>query len=175
MVPTYEVLVVEAAGPDAGLLGPGCILEALALGAGLKAEEVGVMAPLRRGPVAVEVAVERARNIATPRVLAFDDGGGPAAFVLRREDDPPEEGWFEVLARWTDGGPAPSPGALGAALSLATGGLVGAECLGAAFAGPSWVRLSMPDRLLLGDKLPGTVEVAGRTVSLVAAAGGEAP
>ncbi|MCB9729181.1 MAG: hypothetical protein H6744_18955 [Deltaproteobacteria bacterium] len=171
--PGFETLLVEAPGAGAGLLAPGSILRALALGAGVRAEEVGLLIPVGRGRVAVDVGVQRAAGLSTPRLLPFTEGASPALLVLRREDDPAEEDrvWLEL--RWPAGTPRPGPGALGAALSAATGGSIGAEAIGASFCGDGWMQLEVPERFLLALEFPLELSIRGATVTATTATGGK--
>ena len=169
MIATHELLVLEAGGPAAGALTPGAVLRALALGAGIRAEEVATILPLGRGSAQVEIAVSRAARLATPLPIPIDDGRTRVLMTLRREDDPPEDALSEVAVYWTDGGPPPAPGALATALSDALRGAAGAESLGAAFFGDGWGRLALPASLTTSPRLPATLEVAGRRFELTPA------
>ncbi len=160
----FERLIVETTGPAAGALTPGAVLLALNTGAGVKAEEVGALEPVGRGRALVEVAQARAARVGTPRLLPVAAAGGTAVLALRRPDDPPAEEPLEVTLRWEDGGPAPAPGALAAAIAQATQGRVDAELMGWALPASGWMRLSLPERALLGEGLPERLEVAGRTL-----------
>ncbi len=166
-VPGFETLLIEAPGPGAGLLAPGRIQRALALGAGVRSEEIGALVPVGRGRVAVDVSVQRAATLATPRYLPFTEDASPALLVLRRHDDPEDEGSVWLSLTWPVGdGKAlpPSPGAVSAALAHATHGAVGAETVGASFGGQGWLRVEVPERYLLALSFPLDLAVAGRTV-----------
>lgn len=158
----WEELILEAPGALEGAPSPGLVQRALAEGAGIRADEVGIASPTGRGRVLVEVAAARARRIATPRHLVLQD----ATMVLRRADDPPEEAHLHLEFTWTDCGPPPPPGALAVALSEATGGWLGAEHLGYGISGPGWLRLTAPDRLLIAERLPERFQVGRRTLTL---------
>ncbi|MEZ4265605.1 MAG: hypothetical protein R3F39_04440 [Myxococcota bacterium] len=163
----FETLLVEAPGPGAGLLAPGRIQRALALGAGIRAEEIGLMMPRGRGQVAVDISVQRAAGLATPRYLPFTDDASPALLMLRRDDDPEEEGSFWLRLTWPvgeAGSRPPTPGALSSALAEATRGAVGAETVGASFGGVGWMRIEVPERYLLALSFPMDLKVSGRTV-----------
>ncbi len=155
-----ETLYLESTGPASGALTPGAILRALALGAGVFAEEVTSLEPLGARRVAVTITGERARALSTPRLLVPEGGraggadGGRAlrgvAWTLRRPEDPPEDGALVVWATWTPAeAQAPSPGALARALHDAFGPDVGAEELGVGFVGPGFAQLRLPSRLMV--------------------------
>ena len=169
MITTHETLVLEAGGPAADALTPGRVLRALALGAGVHAEEVGTILPLVRGSALVEVAVTRAARLATPLPIQVEEAGARTLMTLRREDDPPEDALSELAVHWDDGGPPPAPGAFAAALAVALRGAAGAESLGAAFFGDGWGRLALPASLATSTRLPAALDVAGRRFELVSA------
>jgi hypothetical protein len=174
-MPGFETLLIEAPGPGAGLLAPGRIQRALALGAGVRSEEIGLLFPVGRGLVAVDISVQRAAALATPRYLPFTEDASPALLVLRREDDPEEEGTVWLRLTWPVGdGKAlpPSPGALSAALAHATKGAVGAETVGASFGGLGWMRVEVPQRYLLALSFPLDLSVGGRAVRVTTGATG---
>lgn len=167
--PGFETMFIEAPGPGAGLLAPGRIQRALALGAGVRSEELGALVPIGRGRVAVDITVQRAATLATPRYLPFTEDASPALLVLRRHDDPEEEGSVWLRLTWPIGdGKAlpPSPGAVSAALAQATKGAVGAETVGASFGGLGWMRLEVPERYLLALSFPLDLAIGGRTVRI---------
>ena len=169
----YETLFVEAGGPASGLLLPGRVQRALADGAGIRAEDVGLIRPLERGRVEVEVATHRAHRIATPLALPMDEGGRPALLILRRPHDAPGEADTHVILPWTHGDGAPSPGCVSAAIAKAMGGELGQEEVGAGLAGPNWLRLALPERILVRLELPLELEIAGTTMTLSAVADGK--
>ncbi|MGM0574757.1 MAG: hypothetical protein ACQEXJ_07630 [Myxococcota bacterium] len=169
----HETLLLEAGGPGAEALSPGRIQRALALGAGVRSEEIGALEPLGRGRVAVDVALARALSLSTPRPIPLLEGDDSTVLLLRRPDDPPEEGEAALLITWSDGGGAPSPGALAAALSEASGGSLGPEEIGAGFVGPGWLRLTAPARVLVAVDLPARVTAGGRTLDVAVADGGK--
>ncbi|MCC6621780.1 MAG: hypothetical protein IT385_11030 [Deltaproteobacteria bacterium] len=158
----WETFEVEAGGPSSGLLLPGRVLRALAQGAEVPAEDVGVMLPGKRGSVLVEIARHHAARLATPRSLPSLEGESvPAVFVLRRPDDEPDpDARRELLVSWDDDGAAPSPGALAAALADATGGA--ADELGFGLAGARYVRVQVPLGLVLRG-LPATLTLSEPT------------
>lgn len=155
---TYELLELDAGGASAGAMTPGRVLRALALGANIPAEQVGLIEPAGPGRVTVEIDRLRAAHLTTPRLLPCDDGGLRAVFVLRREDDLPDEGRFEVLIEAPSGAPAPSPGAV--ARALAPLGLH-AEDLGFGLDGAGFVRLSLP--LRAARLIPASLSIDGVT------------
>jgi hypothetical protein len=158
----WETFVVEAGGPSAGLLVPGRVLRALALGAEVPAEDVGTMTPGRRGEVVVEITRHRALSLSTPRRLPSLEGERPALFVLRRPDDEPDADLArELLVSWDDGGQPPAPGALATALAEATG--CHAEDLGFGLAAASYARVQVPLFVTLAG-VPEALVVAGRTL-----------
>ncbi|MFO0748829.1 MAG: hypothetical protein U1F43_24660 [Myxococcota bacterium] len=162
----FDTFQIEAGGPGAGLLVPGRVLRALALGAGVPAEDVGQMEPDRRGAVSVEIARHRAVGIATPRHLASHEGGKPALFVLRRVDDEPElDEARSLLVTWSDGGTAPAPGAVATALVEAAGGGLFAEDLGFGLAGASFLQVQVPLSLVLRG-VPATIRIGARELQV---------
>lgn len=154
---THEDLHVSLVGAGAGALRPGLILRALAVGAAVRAGDVGTIEPLGRGLAKVEVALGRALGIATPRYLPITDG---ALLQLRRPSDPVDEGRGELELGWD--GAAPGPGAVAVALGAALG--CGAEALEAVFTAPGLARVSVPLWLIAGG-VPDTLDLAGRTVT----------
>lgn len=156
---SFERFEVEAGGGSAGLLTPGRILGALARGAGIPSEDVGVVEDLRHGVAVVEIAVGRAAGLATPRFLPTDEGGKPALFVLRRADDQPDEGRAELLLSSEGDGALPKPGEAALALADALG--IGQEELGFGLQGAGFVRVSVPLAVLTGP-VPATIGIAGR-------------
>lgn len=166
----WETFEVEAGGPSSGLLLPGRVLRALALGAEVPSEDVGVMLPGRRGAVRVEIARHRAAAIATPRSLPSLEGDKPAVFVLRRPDDEPDpDERRELLVTWEDDGPAPAPGALAAALAEATGSA--ADELGFGLAGARFVRVQVPLGLVL-QGVPTALTIGSRAFTIGEVDGG---
>ena len=154
MTPRHETLHIEAGGAAAPALSPGLVMAALARGAGVRAEDIGLMLPDGRGALQVEIASARAARIATPLHLPAFFAGSPLLMTLRREDDAPEDSLTEVLVAWDDGGGPPAPGAFATALAVALRGTAGAESLGAAFFGAGWGRLTLPATLATSPPLP---------------------
>lgn len=178
MTPSYETLILDA-GPSAqAALTPGAIQRALCFAAQLRSEDLGPMAPIARGKVAVEVAATRASRVPTPLPLQLLDERGalstrpsleprrPVLVTLRRDDDPPFDEVGAVTVRWSDGGPPPSPGALSAALAGVLAGAAGAESVGVAFFGDGFGQLSLPASLATSRRLPTSLDVAGRRLEL---------
>lgn len=170
-----ETLWIEVPGPSAGLLRPGLVQYALFRGAGISADEVGLLRPEGRERVAVELAARRAGRLATPRTLVVRTASGPITLRLRRETDPPEEELAELLVSWEDGGPAPRPGSLGVALAGALEAPLGTEELGWGFAGPGWLRVRVPERVLGDPGLPATLSVDARSLHAEAPVGKRTP
>lgn len=168
---THETLLVEATGAAAGALDPGAIQAALALGAGIRSDEIGLCLPAGRGRAHVEITLARAQTLATPRMLP----AGETVLTLRRDGDPQAELPCPVEVRAADGGPAARPGALASALAAASDGVVGAESLGVCVPAGSSLHVSVPERVILGGKLPSSLEIDGRRfdLSVSAAAAGE--
>lgn len=156
----YQTFEVEAGGSSAGLLTPGRILRALARGAAIPSEDVGVVAATRHGVAEVEIATARALYLTTPRYLPTDEAGRPALFVLRRPDDLPDEGRAElVLSAEADDDALPKPGEVAIAFADALG--IGAEDLGFALEGAGFLRVSVPLEALTGP-VPTSIGIAGK-------------
>jgi len=166
VIATHETLVLEAGAAAASLLTPGRVQRVLALGAGVRAEEIGGITPLTGGRVAVEIAIARAARLTTPRVVPVRETSGAALFTLRREDDVPDEESCVVALTWPADQPPPSPGALASALAAIGVGAVGAESLGAIFVGQGYARLEVPLGLALSGLLPEELTVDGRPLRL---------
>jgi len=154
----FETFELEAGGGSAGLLTPGRVLRALARGAGIPSEDVGLIEALRLGTAAVEVARSRALHLATPCYLPTDEAGRPALMVLRRKDDLPDEGRAELLLTTAEG-PLPRPGEAALALADALG--IGAEELGFGLEGAGFLRISVPLGALCGP-VPKSIGIGGR-------------
>jgi len=169
MIATHETLILEAGDATAQTLSPGGVLRALAVGAGLRAEDIGALMPAGRGAIAVEVTTTRAMRLATPLTLPARVDGQSLLLTLRREDDVPLDSLTEVLVRWEDGGPPPAPGALATALAVALRGNAGGESIGAAFFGGDWGRITLPASLATSPRFPETLEVEGRPFALTPA------
>ncbi len=163
MSASFESFEIEAGGGSAGLLTPGRVLRALARGAGVPSEDVGVIEAASLGTATVEIALSRALQLATPRFLPTDEGGKPALFVLRRPDDVPDEGRAELLLSDEAEGDLPAPGAVAIALADALG--IGQEELGFGLQGAGFLRVSVPLSALVGP-LPQTLGIAGRRFKL---------
>jgi hypothetical protein len=153
----FETFEVEAGGDSAGLLTPGGILRALARGADIRGEDVGVIEAGRHGVALVEIATTRAMVLGTPRLLPSEEGGRPALFVLRRPDDLPDEGRAELLLT-SDEGLAPAPGEAALALADALG--IFAEDLGFGLEGHGFLRVSVPLGALVGA-IPASLGIGG--------------
>lgn len=160
---SYEIFELEAGGPSSGLLVPGRVLRALAVGADVAAEDVGTIEPLKRGSVAVEIARHRALTLATPRLVPSLEGGQAAVFVLRRADDEASiDEARELLVSWDDG-PAPAPGEVAVALAEALDGF--AEELGFGLAGATFLRVQVPLAWVLRG-IPTNLQVGPRALRL---------
>lgn len=155
----FERFEIEVGGGSTGLLTPGRVIAALACGAGITAEEIGIVEPLRHGVATVEIALGRAARIGTPRLLPSEEGGRPALFLLRRPDDLPEEGRAELLLSIEGGGEAPRPGEVALALADALG--IGQEEIGFGLRGSDFVRVSVPLGVCAGP-LPAQLGIAGK-------------
>ncbi|MFT7581167.1 MAG: hypothetical protein ACI9MR_002841 [Myxococcota bacterium] len=156
----FETLILETGVTSAALATPGSVLQALALGAGLRANDVGMMHPVSRGRVNVEITSVRAWSIPTPVALPVGD----AVFNLRRDTDLPLAAPTRLQLGWA--GAAPTPGALAAALSQATEGQLGAEELGAGFATPTSVQVEVPPYWANTLAALGSLELDGAKVSI---------
>ena len=160
-----ETLYLEATGAAAQALTPGAVLRALAVGAGVFAEEVTTLEPLGARRVAVTLTGARARALATPRGLVDGSATGGVGWTLRRPEDPPEDGRLVAFATWhpAEAPAAPTPGAISRSPPSAIGPDVGAEELGVGLVGPGFAQLLLPARLaLLGLPEVLTVPRAGR-------------
>jgi hypothetical protein len=158
MTTGFETFEVEAGHASAGLLTPGRVLGALARGAGISSEEVGMVEIARHGTAAVEIARGRAVTMSTPQLLPCEEGGRPALFVLRRPDDPPEAGRAELLLSVEEGEP-PRPGEAALALADALG--IGQEELGFGLQGAGFLRVSVPLGVV-ANPLPSHLGIGGK-------------
>ncbi len=132
------------------------------------------MRPVERGRVEVDIASPRALSLATPRTLSVlgDHDTRPTVLVLRRDDDPPRSDGVELAVTWSSRAAPPSAGAIAAALSDATGGVIGAEELGVGFGGAEWLSVEAPGHLPLLLALPATLTLGdGSAVDLRATDG----
>lgn len=135
-----ETFEVELGASNGGLLTPGRILRALALGARVPSEDVLAVTISGHDTATVEIAVGRSAFLGTPRLLPCEEGGRPALFVLRRPDDPSTESLADLLVT-ADDGAAIRPAEL-APLAEQLG--LGVDELGFGLAGPDFVRVSVP-------------------------------
>ena len=173
MIATHETLWLDAPGTGADALSPGAIQRVLCAGLRLSSDAIGLMSPVRRGRVAVEVALPQALNLATPLRLSVQDGESRSLFILRRESDPPEEAVAQLHVSWKGRVP-PSPGQLVAALTQASDDRFDTGDLGAVFEGQGWLSAAISEGLLARLSLPSTVKVKGLSLTL-AAYPGDAP
>ncbi|MBL8788194.1 MAG: hypothetical protein JNJ59_25090 [Deltaproteobacteria bacterium] len=135
-----ETFEVELGASNGGLLTPGRILRALALGARVASEDVTSVTISGHATATVEIALQRSAFLGTPRLLPCEEGGRPALFVLRRPDDPTTEALAELLITAEDGAPI-RPTELSALADLLG---LGVDELGFGLAGSDFVRLTVP-------------------------------
>ena len=170
MIATHETLWLDAPGTGADALSPGSVQRALCAGLRLSSDAIGLMSPLRRGRVAVEIALPQALALATPLRLSVSDGDGRTLFILRRESDPAEESAAELRVSWKGQAP-PSPGQLIAALTQASEDRFDTGDLGAVFEGRNWLSVTVSEGLRARLNLPATVKVSGVSLTLAADTG----
>ena len=164
--PTHEVFIVACAPTAIEAAGPGVLLRALRESTGIQADEVGLMMPLAPGQTRVEISMARAMHLRTPRLLSHHDAAGPICLRLSRPSDPPEESLGDVMISWTGSASAPAPGALAQALAEAIGTLFTPELLGFGIPGRQCLQVSLPERLMVAERLPDELKLGGQTLTL---------
>lgn len=165
MIATHETLWLEASPTSAGALGPGTVQRALRSALRLSSDAIGLLNPVGRGRVAVEIALPQALDIRTPLTLSVRDGERPVLFTLRRESDPELETHSPLRVTWT-GGTRPSPGQLARALTRATEDRFHASDLGVTFEGANQLLVSVSEGLTGCLALPTTTKIDGVTLTL---------
>ncbi len=162
---THETLVLEATGSRADALTPGAVQSALFRVLGLRSEELGVMSPLGRGVVEVEIGLARALQLVTPLPLSVSTPTGPALLTLRRHSDPAEVTRRHARITWT-GRPRIGPSLVARALTQATEGCFHPEDLGVCFEGQDIVLIEPSEGLLRRLSLPAEIRIDGATLTI---------
>jgi len=152
---SYETFTLSAGRSSDGLLSPGLIMNALALGAAVPSEDVGLITPMGPGRASVELARSSAARLGTPRFLPCATPNAKALFLLEREDDLPDENRFDILVHCK--GKRPLPGKVSNALSERLE--LGSEELGFGLEGSDYLRVSLP--LRAARDLPDAVSIDG--------------
>jgi hypothetical protein len=167
VIATHETLLVQTSGAAADALTPGTIQRALCTSLRLSADALGMMHPLGRGRVGVEIALPHALNLPTPMMLTVLDGKSAALFTLRRPSDPEEGRDAQLRISWS-GGTRPTPGLLVRALSQATQGRFDSADLEAVFEGADWMSATVSEGLRARLTLPTSLTLDGCALTLSA-------
>lgn len=160
MIATHETLWAEASPTSADALTPGRLQRALRAALRLTSDAVGLMSPVGRGRVAVEIALPQALDIGTPLTLSVRDGQTPVLFTLRRESDPVLEVHQRLRVTWS-GKSRPTPGQLALALTRVSEDRFHGGDLGVAFEGAKQLLVTVSEGLLGCLTLPTKTKLGG--------------
>ena len=157
MIATHETLLIQTTGAAADALSPGTIQRALCAALRISADALGMMHPLGRGQVGVELALPHALSLSTPMMLTALHEAGKTLITLRRTSDPVEARAVQLRVTWK--GQPPTPGQLVRALHQATEERFDAGDLGAVFEGNDWMVATVSEGLYRRLNLPASVTI----------------
>ena len=165
MIATHETLLLQTTSAAADALSPGAVQRTLWSSLRLSADALGMMHPLGRGQIGVEVALPHALSLMTPMTLtSVDETGAATLFRLRRQSDPLEGRETQLRIHWN--GPSPTPGVVVRALVKATDERFDSKDLASVFVGADWMSAEVSEGLRARLKLPLTVTVDDCTLTL---------
>jgi hypothetical protein len=165
VIATHETLLVQSSGAGANALSPGSIQRALWSSLRLSSDAIGMMHPLGRGRVGIEIALPHALHLATPMMLTHRDGKHTALFALQRASDPVDAQRTQLHITWR-GAQRPTPGLLVRALRQASAERFDSGDLEAVFEGDGWISAAISEGLRGRLSLPKSVTVDGCTLAL---------
>lgn len=162
-----EVLTLTLGGTPPDAVSPGRIARALHAALAIPGEALAWLLPEGRGIFLIAIPQTLSRRIATPLTLPIPASLGVSACIgtLRRPTDPFEMPAISFELIPSDAGPAPTPGAIAAAIAGLAESPIAAEDLGPAFLDGSRVVFQLPPAAnLLANRIELTV--AGRTMTM---------